>query len=220
MSEGGGRGRLIAWTTFIVVFSALNYAARLAGGKPPRDAVFRYATAVAGLVELAIVLGIVLAISSGAPQRALLALRRPTSWRLAAAIGLAVVIGVFLLSAALEPVLHPGREQGLAPTFWDGRRAGAFAANFVVLAAVAPVVEELTFRGVGFGLLERFGRTAAVVLVGLAFGLAHGLLGGLPLLVVFGSGLAYLRSRTESVYPGMIVHGAFNAVALVAGVAT
>jgi hypothetical protein len=50
--------------------------------------------------------------------------------------------------------------------------------------------------------------------------LAHGLLEGLPILIVFGSGLAFLRAQTDSVYPGMVVHGIFNAVALIVAVST
>ena len=34
------------------------------------------------------------------------------------------------------------------------------------------------------------------------------------MLVPFGVALAYLRDRTDSVYPGMLVHASFNAVAL------
>jgi membrane protease YdiL (CAAX protease family) len=56
------------------------------------------------------------------------------------------------------------------------------------------------------------------VLVGIAFGLAHGLVEALPFLAAFGAGLAYLRSKVDSVIPGMIVHGLFNAVALVVAV--
>jgi hypothetical protein len=47
--------------------------------------------------------------------------------------------------AITEPLLHGGREQGLTPTSWQPDRAGAFAANFVVVAVYAPIVEELTF---------------------------------------------------------------------------
>jgi membrane protease YdiL (CAAX protease family) len=39
-----------------------------------------------------------------------------------------------------------------------------------------------------------------------------------PFLATFGALLAYLRSRVDSVYPGMIVHGLFNAIALVVAV--
>jgi membrane protease YdiL (CAAX protease family) len=56
------------------------------------------------------------------------------------------------------------------------------------------------------------------VLTGLAFGVAHGLVEALPLLVAFGIGLAYLRCRVDSVYPGMVVHGLFNGAALVVAV--
>ena len=81
-----------------------------------------------------------------------------------------------------------------------------FAVNFVVFVAVAPFVEELTFRGLGYSLLEPIGRLTAILWVGVAFGLAHGLLEGLPILIVFGCGLAWLRERSDSVYPGMVVH--------------
>ena len=56
------------------------------------------------------------------------------------------------------------------------------------------------------------------MLAGLAFGLAHGLVEALLVLVPFGIALAWLRDRTRSVYPGMVVHGLFNALALVAAV--
>ena len=88
-----------------------------------------------------------------------------------------------------------------------------------MIVVVAPIVEELTFRGLGYSLLVRYGKWAAIVLTGLAFGLAHGLVEALPFLAAFGMGLAYLRSRVRSVYPGMIVHGLFNAVALTLSVA-
>jgi len=44
----------------------------------------------------------------------------------------------------------------------------------------------------------------------LLFGLAHGFLIALPIFVAMGLVLAWLRSRTRSVYPGMLVHGTFN----------
>jgi membrane protease YdiL (CAAX protease family) len=55
----------------------------------------------------------------------------------------------------------------------------------------------------------------AILITGLAFGLGHGLVLGLPVLAFFGFTLAWLRWQTGSVYPGMVVHGIFNALALV-----
>ena len=42
----------------------------------------------------------------------------------------------------------------------------------------------------------------------------------LPILIVFGAGLALIRARSNSVYPGMIVHAMFNAIALIVSVTT
>ena len=83
------------------------------------------------------------------------------------------------------------------------------------LRAIAPFVEELTFRGSGQSLLRFLGRWPSIVLVGVAFGLAHGLLEALLVLVPFGIALAWLRDRTNSVVPGMLVHAFFNAAALI-----
>ena len=52
------------------------------------------------------------------------------------------------------------------------------------------------------------------------FGLAHGLVEALPILVALGVGLAYLRARTDSLYPGFVVHALFNAIALTLAVTT
>jgi membrane protease YdiL (CAAX protease family) len=214
------RGRLLAWTSLVAVLAALNYASRLAEGKPPDDTLYRYDYALGGAVQYALILAVVLWIARGLPKRRLLALRRPRSWPSAAGLALLVLLAIALVSAALNPVLHPGQEQGLTPNRWESSHAVAYGLNFAVIAGAAPVVEELTFRGLGFTLLERFGVPSAILLVGLAFGLAHGLIEALPILIVFGSGLAYLRSRTESVYPGMLLHGTFNAIALTLAVTT
>jgi membrane protease YdiL (CAAX protease family) len=88
----------------------------------------------------------------------------------------------------------------------------------VVICTVIPFVEELTYRGLGYSLLERFGRWPAILAVGLLFGLAHGLVVSLPVIAAFGAVLAWIRSVTRSVYPGMVLHAAFNLVALVAAV--
>jgi membrane protease YdiL (CAAX protease family) len=120
----------------------------------------------------------------------------------------------------VNPFLHPGREQGLTPSGWDGSRAAQFAANAAVFVVVGPLVEELTFRGLGFALLERFGRPVAIGVVGIAFGVWHGLVDALPVLVAFGTLLAYLRSRSGSLYPGLVLHGAFNGIAIAAAILT
>jgi membrane protease YdiL (CAAX protease family) len=211
-------GKLTAWVILVAVLALLGYASRAAGGKPPKDAAYQYSTAAGGLVQYAIILAVVLAIAR--PDWSLLALRRPRAWAQTLGAVALVFLAVYATSAVVSAFGDPGREQGLTPTSWDSSRAVPFAVNFVVFVAVAPFVEELTFRGLGYSLLEPLGRLTAILWVGVAFGLAHGLLEGLPILIVFGCGLAWLRERSDSVYPGMVVHGIFNAVALIVAVST
>jgi membrane protease YdiL (CAAX protease family) len=211
---------LTLWTSFVLAFAALSYTLRFTEGKPPKNLLYKWATVEGNLIQYAIIAAIVYGIAGLAgPRRQVFALRRPSSWWTALKIGLGIGAGMILLSYLLNPLLHPGREQGITPDTWQPKHAAAYIANGIVIAVVAPIVEELTFRGVGYSLLARYGRWVAIITTGVAFGLAHGLVQAFPLLAAFGIGLAYLRSRVNSVYPGMIVHGLFNAVAITVAVA-
>lgn len=216
----GRPGRLAAWLALVGGYILLAYGSRASEGDPPEDVLYRYGTAAAGLVQYAITLAIVLWIARGPSRRELLALRSPTSWWRAAGLSLVVVVGIYLLSAVTEPFLHASEEQGLTPPGWDSSRAGAYLVNAAVIAVVAPIVEELLFRGAGYSLLLPFGGTAAILLTGVAFGLVHGLVYGFLVLAAFGVGLAWLRARTASIYPCIAVHSLFNGVALVVAVTT
>jgi membrane protease YdiL (CAAX protease family) len=208
--------RLAAWIGFIALVSAIGYASRFTAGRPDRNALYEWSTAVAELTVFAVIFAVTLAIAGA--QRNLLALRRPASWRRALLLCLLLLVVVYGVIAAIDPLLHGGREQGLTPTGWQPRHASAYAANFAVVAGVAPFTEELLFRGLGFSLLARFGRWPAILAVGVAFGLYHGLVQALPELVLFGCALAWLRAKTASVFPGMLLHATFNAIALIAAV--
>jgi sodium transport system permease protein len=214
------RSRLVAWLIFVAALATLSYAGNIAGGKPPNDVLYRWSTAVGGLVQYAIILAIVLLIARGIAP-ATLGLRRPTSWRRAAGLILASLATIWVLGAILNVFLKAGEEQGLVPDSWDSSRAAPFVANFVVVVVVAPFVEELTYRGLGFAATAAsYGPIAAIGVTALAFGLAHGLVEALPVLTLFGVILAFLRFKTESVYPTMILHGIFNGAALIAAVTT
>jgi membrane protease YdiL (CAAX protease family) len=211
-------GKLSGWLSLVGAVSAISYAGRFTGGKPPKDALYQYSTAISELVLFAIIFGVVLWIARGLPKREVFALWRPASWGRALALALAVFIVISIANAVLNPLLHGAREQGLTPSGWEPAHAAPFALNLIAFAVVGPLVEELTFRGLGFSLLERYGQTTAIVVIGLTFGLWHGLVEALPVLMIFGAGLAYLRSRTGSIYPGMLLHMLFNGLALLIAV--
>jgi membrane protease YdiL (CAAX protease family) len=214
------RRRLLFWSLFVGLIAVLNYTARFSGGSgtsrgTSHQEIYSYSTFAGGAVVYAVWLGIVLLLA--VDRFDLLALRPPRSWVRALKLGAAVIVGILVwesLASFLPLPESPGKEQGITNVHWEPAHAGAFAANFVLFAVIAPFVEELTFRGVGQSLLRFLGRMPSILLVGTVFGLAHGLVEALIVLVPFGIALAWLRDRTNSVVPGMLVHALFNGAAL------
>lgn len=141
-------------------------------------------------------------------------------------------VGLFLLQAlvgGLLALLVPDLRGVAADNTSFLREEPAVVVVVVALAAVAvaPVVEELLFRGLVLrGLMLRLGFWPAAVVSSALFGLLHaqGLsVEALPLVVatgVFGVGLCVLARRTGRLGPGILVHALRNAVAIGAVVLT
>lgn len=218
-AEARSDGRLIAWLTVVGLLAAANFVGN-ATESPPKNAVFQWSTVANQGTFIVILLAIMLAIAGRHHARAMFALYRPRSWPRAIGLGAALIVAVYVILAVESPLLQPGKDQGLTPSGWESGHAAQFAANFLLIACFVPIVEELTFRGLGFTLLVRYGEWPAILAVGFLFGLVHGIPAALPVFTFFGAGLAYIRSRTDSVIPGMFVHGVFNAIALIAAVTT
>ena len=216
--------RLAGWLAFVLALTALNYLGRYASDETPDDVAYQWASSVAILVQFGLMLGILLLIAKGLPKRELFALRRPDSWKRALGLALLCLLLIYVVSLAYTGVLSllgdfdPTEEQGLVPDEWDSSRAAPFVAFFLAVTFLAPFVEELTYRGLGFSLFRPYGLTLAIVATGVLFGLTHGLLIGLPVLVVFGIVVGWLRARTDSVYPGILLHSAFNGIALLVSI--
>jgi membrane protease YdiL (CAAX protease family) len=211
-------GRLVGWLVLVVSLAALNYAAYFAGEDPPDDVAYRYSSSIAALVQFTIMLGILLLIARGLTARDAFGVRAPSSWGVALGLVPLTLLVIWIASGIYAQFVDPGDEQGLVPEDWDSSRAGAFAAYFVAVAVLAPFVEELMYRGLGFRLLAPYGTGVAIVVTGLLFGAAHGLLIGFPILSLFGILHGWLRAKTESVYPCILVHAIFNATALIVSV--
>jgi hypothetical protein len=211
--------RLAGWLCLAGGYAALAYALNFGGdSEAPEDALYLWSTAVGGAFLYAILLAIVLALGRGI-DRDLLGLRRPPSWARALGTVAAALVTIAVIASLLNLVLQAGEEQGLVPDEWDSSRAAPFVANFVVVAAFGPFVEELNYRGVGLALTrDRFGVWPGIAITAIAFGLAHGLLVALPVLTIFGVVLAIVRERTQSLYPAVLLHAIFNGMAVLLSV--
>jgi len=196
---------------------ALGYGSRASSGKPDPQVLYEWSTFVGTLIQDGIILALVLAIAGWRLE--LFALRKPEGgfWRTAVTIGIALA-AVYAFEIAYSAVAHPGNEQGLTPDKWEPRHALVYVANAAAICIWVPFVEEMTFRGLGYTLIEPYGRWLAIIGVGVLFGLAHGLVVSLPVIAAFGCVLGWIRSRLNSVIPGMVLHGTFNLIALVAAV--
>jgi membrane protease YdiL (CAAX protease family) len=87
-------------------------------------------------------------------------------------------------------------------------------AGALVVIGVAPVCEELFFRGVLFRVLrQRTSFWLAAIVDGVLFGLVHGSLVILPVLAVLGIMFCYVYERTGSLFPTIALHALNNTVA-------
>jgi len=80
-------------------------------------------------------------------------------------------------------------------------------ATLLAAVFVAPFCEEVFFRGFFFpGLRQSMPVGWAIVLSSLFFAVAHADPGSFAVLLIIGLALAFLRWRTNSIWPGMILH--------------
>lgn len=87
-------------------------------------------------------------------------------------------------------------------------------ASLLGAVLIAPLCEETFFRGYLFGgLLRGMNGWAAVLVSAVLFTLVHGDIGSAVPLFVFGIVLAVIRWRTGSIWPGVALHAANNALA-------
>ena len=85
--------------------------------------------------------------------------------------------------------------------------------TLVVSVLVAPFCEEIFFRSFVFmGLLRGMPLVAGVIFSALIFAVAHADVGSFAVLFFIGLALAFLRWRTRSIWPGMILHALNNGI--------
>jgi uncharacterized protein len=155
-----------------------------------------------------------LALGSAPPDR--LGLNRVRDWRLA----LGWAVGVFALFWAVALVLslifgNP-KDQSLVTDLKSQDSTVILIGWAVLICVVAPVVEEIFFRGFMFGVFIRRGIPLlwAAALDGLVFGLGHAPAAAIQLIALgaFGFGLCLLYWRTQSIIPCMALHALNNSI--------
>jgi membrane protease YdiL (CAAX protease family) len=132
------------------------------------------------------------------------------------------VLAGFILSLSLQAVAHflpIPKELPIDSFFRTPAEAWALG---ILSVTLAPLMEELFFRGFLYPVLARsLGLPVAVFLTALAFASLHGaqlLFSWGPVLVIFlvGVVLTMVRAKTNSVAAGVLIHMAYNGTITVA----
>ena len=136
------------------------------------------------------------------------------STRFLIALGVTCSLSVLVVSAFLPSTGPTPLEKLLTST-------SAILMFAVFGVAVAPIMEEILFRGFLFKVLWEIGGTkVAIVITAALFALLHagqlaGNWGGVALIFMVGCVLSVVRNRANSIIPTFIVHTAYNATLFV-----
>ena len=124
-------------------------------------------------------------------------------------------LGTMALSVAVSQV--GPQPEGMKQVFEIVRDLHQLGLSLLLLAVLAPLVEELVFRGLLYGWLAgRWGRTVGWIVSSLAFAAAHTEPAHIILVFPLGLLFGWLRQRTDSLLPSLVAHIANNSLALVA----
>jgi membrane protease YdiL (CAAX protease family) len=156
-------------------------------------------------------------VGSRRPRPADLGIRVPKLGTSVRWVGLAVV-GYAAFSVVFSVLVHPSNDENLFHSLGIHRNAaGAVAALAVLVCVIAPIAEELLFRGLMFAALIRWGGPwVAAVIVGLLFGGVHAFGTAAILLVqlaVLGFFFSVVRWKTGSILPTIALHAINNSLA-------
>ena len=121
------------------------------------------------------------------------------------------VVVVLSASIVIEPLL------ALFPNHWLEGVSSRMEAlgGWMMFSAVicAPILEETFFRGmIQRPLVGRFGPVRGILFGALIFGAVHGIPPQVVNALVVGVVLGYLYYKSQSLLPGIIIHGVYNAV--------
>ena len=211
----------VGWLVLGIVMAILVVPAVLGGiafviaGDPDSDAAAIAAQAffAAGLIAVPFV---VCRIEGVAPAAQRLGLRpfKPLSgigWMFAA-------YGLFIgLAGLYSLVIDTQSEQQVLQDIGAEKDTLILVAQGILVVGLAPISEELFFRGFLFGGLRgKLSFWPAALISGVFFGSIH-LLGGsweiIPPLAAFGVLLAWLYERTGSIWPPILMHALQNGIA-------
>ncbi len=90
--------------------------------------------------------------------------------------------------------------------------------TIIYMVILAPISEEIVFRGWCINLLKRYGKLTAIIISALAFGLYHANIYQSGAAFIIGLLYGYLAIRYESLWPSIILHIINNTLSTISSV--
>lgn len=136
---------------------------------------------------------------------------RAVGWRpLVLGVVVTEVLSVAVSQLGIEP-------EGMKEVSRIAREPALFTASLLAMAGLAPLVEELVFRGLLYGWLAgRWGTVIGWLVSSLAFAAAHVEWKHIILVLPLGLWFGWLRRRTGSLWPSLMSHIVNNGIAVTA----
>ncbi|HET6622388.1 MAG TPA: CPBP family intramembrane glutamic endopeptidase [Candidatus Saccharimonadales bacterium] len=180
------------------------------------------ANALGYFLAVIIVVGVAAMITreSWSATKRLLALN-PAKWtkylKVLAVFGAYIIVSqiiYFVVDIVLSDIINLNQKQNLGFTADSLVQPYQYVLAFFMLVILPPVFEEILFRGYLFGrLMQKMGFIASAIVTSFVFGLVHFNWSVSIDVFVLSLFLCYLRRDSDSIVPGMLLHGLKNGLA-------
>ena len=174
--------------------------------------------AVSYIGALLVVIGVPYLFFRGKINKELFGLKGKMKWKYpliaVGGFGVYYIISIFLtlLMALINPDFDISQAQDVG--FESLASSSDYVLAFLALVVIAPIVEEIIFRGFLFGVLKKSYRFwVAAILTSLTFAIAHGAWNVGVDTFALSLVLCYLRYNYDSIYPAIFLHMVKNGMA-------
>lgn len=130
-------------------------------------------------------------------------------------IGLALSLIGELYTSYFETLLGKLNLKVYLPQFSFPENVPALIVYFIDLSILAPICEELIFRGMIMHNLRKYGDFFALFVSSLLFGILHANFEQTPFAFIVGFGLGLAAIETGSVFASMLLHFCINTISLI-----
>lgn len=212
----------VAWVALALVGVGMFSINKLAGYLAPTDwltwfyttplGALTFSAAVYGVTLLFVLSPMIMRRKSKTEVREALGLKKPLQFRMVLwalmmqgiFIGVAMVVTLILYSLNISGLDLTERQE---LPFAELSGWYEYVAAFVLLVVLAPVFEEMIFRGYLYGRLRKYsGVIISTIITSIGFGVVHGQLNVAIVVGLLSVAMCVLREKFDSIYPTIMMH--------------